>query len=106
MTMFLMALALSIFGLAVTAMAFGAATRADGRSNEVPIRPQLELAPEKFFSERSQAHAFHRKPHVPLDVLLLQIEQHVRLEQAAAESFISLPSMEALNCRTQSPLVH
>jgi hypothetical protein len=106
MTMFLMALALSIFGLAVTAMAFGAATRRDGRSDEVPTRPQLELAPEKFFSEIRPAPAFHRKPQVPLDVLLLQIEQHVRLEQAAAESFISLPSMEALNCRTQSPLVH
>ncbi len=106
MTMFLMALALSIFGLAVTAMAFGAATRTAGRPNEAPIRPQLDLAPEKFFSESANAHAFHRAPHVPLEVLLLQIEQHVRLEQAAAESFISLPSMEALNCRTQSPLVH
>ena len=106
MTLFLMALALSIFGLAVTAMAFGAATRTGARTDKAPMRPQLELAPERFFSDNRPAPAFHRTPHVPLEVLLLQIEQHVRLEQAAAESFISLPSMEALNCRTQSPLVH
>ena len=46
------------------------------------------------------------QPNVPLEVLLLQIERHVRLEQAAAESFIHLPSPEALNLRTQSPLAH
>jgi hypothetical protein len=103
MTMFLMALALSMFGLAVTAMAFGAATRSESRP-EAPLQPHLELAPPRFFADKPKA--FHPQPHVPLEVLLLQIEQHVRLEQAAAESFISLPSPEALNCRTQSPLVH
>ena len=60
--------------------------------------------PERFFADSHRA--FHRQPNVPLEVLLLQIEQHVRLEQAAAESFISLPSPEVLNCRTESPLVH
>jgi hypothetical protein len=103
MEMFLMALALSIFGLALSALAFGAATRNEPRP-EAPRQPQLGLAPARFFSDNPVA--FHRPPHVPLEVLLLQIEQHVRLEQAAAESFISLPSPEALNCRTQSPLVH
>jgi hypothetical protein len=103
MEMFLMALALSIFGLAVCAIAFGAATRTDQRP-EVPVRTQLELSPERFFAEKPKA--FHRQPQVPIEVLLLQIEQHVRLEQAAAESFISLPSPAALNCRTESPLVH
>jgi hypothetical protein len=105
MTMFLMALALSMFGLAVTAIAFGAATR-PGAQPEVRLQPQLDLAPERFFAETQTRKAFHRQPQVPLEVLLLQIEQHVRLEQAAAESFISLPSAEALNLRTQSPLVH
>jgi hypothetical protein len=103
MEMFLMALALSIFGLALSALAFGAATRGEPRS-ETPLQPHLELAPPRFFTDKPKA--FHPRPHVPLEVLLLQIEQHVRLEQAAAESFISLPSPEALNCRTQSPLVH
>ena len=68
------------------------------------MKPRLELAPERFFGESHPS--FHRSPHVPLEVLLLQIERHVRLEQAAAESFIHLPSPEALNLRTQSPLAH
>jgi hypothetical protein len=105
MTMFLMALALSLFGLAVSTIAFGAATRPAARP-EVPVRPALDLAPERFFGESVGHRTSHRQPHVPLEVLLLQIEQHVRLEQAAAESFICLPSSEALNCRTQSPLTH
>jgi hypothetical protein len=103
MIMFLMGLALAMFGLAVTAAAFGAATQTEPKP-ETAIQPHLELAPERFFADSHRS--FHRQPNVPLEVLLLQIEQHVRLEQAAAESFISLPSPEVLNCRTESPLVH
>jgi hypothetical protein len=103
MIMFLMALSLGMFGLAVTAMAFGAATRSE-RKPDVPIQPRIELTPERFFADNPRS--FHQQPQVPLEVLLLQIEQHVRLEQAAAESFIRLPSPDVLNCRTQSPLVH
>ena len=103
MVMFLMALSLSVFGLAMSALAFGAATRTQ-RTPEPVLQPQIELAPERFFGESRPA--FHRQPNVPLEVLLLQIERHVRLEQAAAESFIHLPSSEALNLRTQSPLAH
>ena len=103
MEMFLMALALSVFGLAVSAIASGAATRTEQRP-EIAVRPQIDLSPERFFAVAPKA--FHRQPQVPLEVLLLQIEQHVRLEQAAAESFISLPSPAALNCRTESPLAH
>ncbi len=103
MIMFLMGVALAMFGFAVTAAAFGSATRTEQKP-QLPAQPRLDLAPERFFAEPHRA--FHRQPNVPLEVLLLQIEQHVRLEQAAAESFISLPSPEALNLRTQSPLAH
>jgi hypothetical protein len=103
MIMLLMGLALAMFGLAVTAAAFGAATRTEP-TREPAVQPHLELVPERFFADSHRS--FHQQPNVPLEVLLLQIEQHVRLEQAAAESFISLPSPEVLNCRTESPLVH
>jgi hypothetical protein len=43
---------------------------------------------------------------VPIEVFLAQIERHIRLEQAAAESFLSAPSLESLHGRTVSPLVH
>jgi hypothetical protein len=41
---------------------------------------------------------------VPSDVLALQIERHVRLEQAVAEGFRQFPSVEALHSPTLSPL--
>jgi hypothetical protein len=39
-------------------------------------------------------------------LLLLQIESHVRMEQAAVESFLAMPSVETLHTKTLSPLVH
>jgi hypothetical protein len=104
MVMFLMAMCISVFGLAVCAIAFGAATRDERRQPELSLDQQLALAPQRFFAEdRTMAAA---QPQVPLEVLLLQIERHVRLEQAAAESFIDFPTRESLHCRTVSPLVH
>ena len=43
---------------------------------------------------------------LPLQALLLQIENHVRLEQAAAESFIDYPSAALLHSKTASPFVN
>jgi hypothetical protein len=100
--MFLMAMCISVFGLAVCAIAFGAATRDERRQPELSLEQQLALAPQRFFAEDRTTS----QPHVPLEVLLLQIERHVRLEQAAAESFIDFPTRESLHCRTVSPLVH
>ena len=115
MVMFLMAVCLSMFGLAVTAMAFGAATR-DERPVEAAqpaLRPALpvSIAPSRFFSDLPtvalpSVAASASRPHVPIDVLLLQIERHVRLEQAAAESFLDYPTVASLHSRTTSPLVH
>ena len=41
-----------------------------------------------------------------IEVLLSQIENHVRLEQAAAESFLSLPATETLHARSASTLLN
>jgi hypothetical protein len=120
MVMFLMAVCLSMFGLAVTAMAFGAATR-DERSAETAspaLKPALpvSISPSRFFSDLPMVDlpaavlpamaASASRPHVPIEVLLLQIERHVRLEQAAAESFLDYPTVASLHSRTTSPLVH
>jgi hypothetical protein len=90
MDMFLMVAAMSLLGVAVSAALF-----ADER---------LATMPSSFFVDdrapRSQTIS------VPIEVLLLQIERHVRLEQAAAESFLDAPTVEALHTRTASPLVH
>ncbi len=112
MEMFLMALCMSVFGLGVAAAAFGAATRSE--SSDSAVQPQLPLvkaaAPTRFFSDR--AAALPSVPpvvptsQVPIEVLLLQLENHVRMEQAAAESFIAVPSQDRLHTKTTSPFVN
>jgi hypothetical protein len=104
MVMFLMALCLTVFGLAVSALAFGAATRDSPAEVEPRAEQSLPVVPSHFFvAHVPQVAAI---PRVPLEVLLSQIERHVRLEYAAAESFIDFPSAESLHSRTMSPLVH
>jgi len=104
MEMFLMVLAMSLLGVAASVAMFAAATR-DVR----PPEPQPELQPDDRLP-MLPSHLFvaDRAPRtaVPIEVLLLQIERHVRLEQAAAESFRNYPSVEALHTETRSPLVH
>jgi hypothetical protein len=98
MEMFLMGLALSLLGVVVSAACFAAATRDERR--QAPARDAPVVAPPRFFAGEALP------PRVPIEALLLQIERHVRLEQAAAESFLHAPTAETLHSRTMSPLVH
>lgn len=124
MELFLMVASLSLLGLAVTGLAFGAATR---REEPVALtaeeKPELVVAvtPARFFAESAAHLAAMQVPmaiaapprarlepgqRVPLEALLLQLESHIRLEQAAAESFLETPSAALLHGRTASPLVN
>ncbi len=107
MVMFLMIVCMSIFAMAVMSLAFGAANRplpgdADVRTEEKPV---LKLQPARFFVD-SVHPPVTAYPRVPIEALLLQIERHVRLEQAAAESFLEYPTSALLHSKTTSPLVH
>ncbi len=106
MAMFLMAACISLFGLAVLSLAFAAATREEGAQAPSAPEPRLPaerpLPPQRFFADGAAPPS--PAPAVPHEALLLQIEQHIRLEQAAAESFLSRPSRELLHERTKSPL--
>ena len=105
MEMFLMVLCISLFGLGVAAAAFGAATRRESSTPEVqPAIPAMKVAPARFFAERVIPPA--PQPPVPIEVLIQQIESHVRLEQAAAESFVEFPTHALLHSKTTSPLVN
>jgi hypothetical protein len=100
MEMFMMAAALSLLGVAVSAGLFAAATR-----HEQPERPAIPVSPplvvrQGFFDDAQLGR------QIPIEALLLEIERHVRLEQAAAESFLQAPTVETLNSRTMSRLVH
>ena len=102
MEMFLMALALSLLGVVVSAVLFAAATNEGPQAdNEVRLRKDIRPAvPARFFADVPVA------PPVPIEVLLLQLERHIQLERAAAENFLNRPTRESLHSATVSPLVH
>jgi hypothetical protein len=103
MEMFLMALVLSLLGVTVSAIAFAAATREpEPLAAATPRDPVLQLE-AGFFVDPAWTGP---QTQVPIEALLLQIERHVRLEQAAAEAFQQAPTSELLHIRTASPLVH
>jgi hypothetical protein len=104
MEMFLMALWIIVFTLAIAAAAFKAST-----GSETPVsaaQPEVPLVKEatrpRFFSDRVPV----LPTQVPIEVLLLQIENHVRLEQAAAESFLEFPTHALLHSKTTSPFMN
>ena len=80
-------------------------------AGEQPAAPEAKepvkaAALARFFIQQRQRSLSGAQPRVPLEALLLQIESHVRLEQAAAESFLEPPTPALLHGRTISPLVN
>lgn len=94
-----MVLCMSVLGLAMAAMAFGAATRPERTSSGVAAQPHVAKPQARFFVEPMA-------PRVSIEALLAQIENHVRLEQAAAESFVEYPTARMLHSKTSSPFVN
>ena len=108
MDMFLMGLCVAIIGVVFVALAFGAAMRSEPWNTTA--QPELPLVkavgPARFFSDRAPVPTVVPPVQVPIEVLLMQIENHVRLEQAAAESFLAFPSQALLHRKTTSPFVN
>ena len=107
MEMLLMGLCMAVFGTGVAAAAFGAATRSESRRFSCTTQGPLvnAVAPTQFFSD-SIATPGISVPASSIEVLLLQIENHVRMEQAAAESFLAFPTQAQLHSKTNSPFVN
>jgi hypothetical protein len=103
MFMFLTITLVSFAVLTVTGvMAVGLAPREE----EAPsLQPEnaVTVEPPKFFVAEAPVLA-SRQP-IPLEVLLSQIDRHVRLEQAAARTFLEIPTVGSLHSKTESPLV-
>ena len=106
MYMLLMGLCFTFFALAITAAAFAASARPNSPLPAVqPELPVAKATPARFFADQA-APSIAVPPQVPIEVLLQQIENHVRLEQAAAESFIAFPTQALLHSKTSSPFVN
>jgi hypothetical protein len=63
------------------------------------------LTPGRFFADRT-APSVPLQQQVPIELLIQQIENHIRLEQAAAESFVAFPTHDLLHSKTTSPFVN
>lgn len=105
MDMFLTGLCLSLLGMAVCVALFATATQDERRhESRAAEKIAVPLPASQFFVD--DRHPAATAPRVPLEALLLQLESHIRLEQAAAESFLHLPTSETLYSPTQSPLAN
>lgn len=102
MEMFLTVAVISLVGVAVSAILFKAAIPKGPSPSPLKDETLLALPPRFFVDDRVP----QPPPHLPIEVLRLQIESHVRLEQAAAETFRDYPTLETLRALTTSPLVH
>ena len=69
-----------------------------------PVQPRVAVSPSRFFGG-DIAPVTDQAP-VPTELLLSQIERHVRLEQVAAERFVNLPTPESLRSLSESPFVN
>jgi hypothetical protein len=105
MLMFLTILFMSVLALAVCAAAFSLAAGAQPQPQKQPERQPAVEAP-RFFAQAPLPPKAAAVPQVPIEVLLSDIERHVRLEQAAAEAFLEGPTRDALHSRTGSPLAN
>lgn len=101
MEMFLSVAAISLIGVAVAAILFKAAIPDASPTPQLQDERLLNL-PSRFFVDDRPPQA----DALPIEVLRLQIERHVRLEQAAAETFRDFPTAETLRTLTTSPFVH
>jgi len=107
MEMLLMGLCMAFIGVAFTTIAFVAATRPMSSAPTVqPQLPVVKAATTAHFFSDNEAPSIPLRPLVPIEVLLQQIENHVRLEHAAAESFVAFPTQALLHSKTTSPFVN
>lgn len=109
MNMLLMGVCVCLFAMAVVAVAFGAVNRSEQSISTGQPGPELTKAvapPARPLPIAAPKQPALPPEQIPIELLLLQIENHVRLEQAAAESFLEFPTRALLHSKTTSPFVN
>ncbi|MDM7913826.1 MAG: hypothetical protein ACE15D_06405 [Candidatus Eisenbacteria bacterium] len=110
MMVFLVLVCLSVAITVLTSILFVRVGRSSvPAEREAPAAAETADTLDAFGSSRffaSQLVAARPRPsRFPIEVLLSQIESHVRCEQAAAEAFLAVPTSERLHSPTASPLL-
>lgn len=106
MGMFLMLLGLALVVAAMQGVILAFLWRESQRAAAPTVDAADIVGPPQFFhaSIGASSRASLGSARVPL--LLQRLEQHIRLEQAAAESFHQFPTTASLHKHTASPLLH
>jgi len=103
MMMFLTLLLVSMLAVAVLSIVVLAGTpRAEEHTQRSPEARPI-IAPSQFFVGDDRSVDSRQ---MPAELVLRQIERHVRCEQAAAKTFVGLPTRETLHLPTASPFVN
>jgi hypothetical protein len=103
MTTFLVLLGVAVLTFTAWAFAVAALMRCGSTRRDSARVESLPVAQSRFF--------VHDGPPVgptmrmPAEALFTQLENHVRLEMAAAQAFLDAPTPQALHRPTGSPLV-
>jgi hypothetical protein len=83
---------------------FAAIASAAEPARKPPLQLRLAAEPSKFFA--GDVIPVTDGTSLPAEMVLSQIERHIRLEQAAAERFVNMPTPESLHSPTASPFVN
>lgn len=106
MAMVLALFAASMVLTVITAIVLSEALRTADSSPQVRENPH-PVAPPRFFAKDIPAPVHTvRASRVPVEVLVLEIERHVRQEREVAESFHLSPTPQTLHVQAASPLLH
>ena len=105
MGMFLLLIGLSVVFTALQGVVVWYMWR-ESRAPRPAVDAAAVVGPPKFFqvSVGPAVTPAYGNPQIPL--LLQRLEQHIRLEQAAAESFHQFPTAASLHSHSASPLLH
>ena len=106
MTMVLTLFCISLVLTLVTAVLLSAAIRPAETTPVVRKTSQVEAPTHFFDSEIPHYVSGLPASGVPIEALLLELDRHVRLERAVAESFHLSPTPQSLHVHTASPLMH
>jgi hypothetical protein len=96
---------LTILLASVPVLLFCLLAAADANRKPEPKTPEIHLdsstmPPSRFFGETPSR--LNRVGELPVELMVSQIERHVRLEQAAAEIYLQGPNRERLHSRATS----
>jgi hypothetical protein len=106
MAMVLALFAASLVLTVITTLVLAEALRIADSSPPVRENPHRSEAPRFFARDIAASLPPTSASRVPVEVLVLEIERHVRLERAAAESFHLSPTPQTLHVQAASPLLH